>query len=140
MLYISACDLLYQCLCSHYLLWVYVPKWPIYHQLLTNLGYTFVFLPATALMYLSRYPSGKRLYVKLLYGVKWIAAFVLGEWIYLLTTSMDYHHGWTLWWSVLFNVMMFSMVLLHHKRPIWAYALSVGAALFWVIVFHVPID
>ncbi|MFB9331152.1 CBO0543 family protein [Paenibacillus aurantiacus] len=140
LLYVAACDLLYQCLCSHYLLWTYVPKWPIQHQLLTNYMYTFVFLPATALMFIFHYPAEGRLSVKLLYMLKWYAAFVLGEGFYVSTTHMAYGHGWTLWWSMLFNVMMFSLMLLHHNRPLWAYGLTAAAAAFWVIVFHIPLS
>ncbi|TYP69491.1 hypothetical protein BCM02_1147 [Paenibacillus methanolicus] len=138
MLYVAACDLLYQGLCARYVLWTYVPKWPVYHQLLTNYGYTFIFLPATALLYLSHYPVESRLYAKGLYVLKWYAAFVIGEWVYVALTFMDYGHGWTLGWSMLFNVMMFSMMLLHHKRPLWAYLFTIGAVLFWVVVFHIP--
>ncbi|MCR2805839.1 hypothetical protein NQZ67_18310 [Paenibacillus sp. SCIV0701] len=70
---------------------------------------------------------------------KWFVIFTAGEWIYLRTDHMTHDLGWTLAWSMLFYVMMFGMILLHHKKPLWAYLISAGFIAFLMLVFQVPI-
>jgi hypothetical protein len=52
----------------------------------------------------------------------------------------SYHNGWTIWWSLLFNLLMFPLLYLHHKKPKWALlaAFAIGAGI--LIYFKIPYD
>lgn len=139
LLYISACDFLYHCICVNYKLWIYRPSGFIASQQITNFLYSLFFLPATALLFLSYFPNEKTIQKKILYIMKWIVAFMAGEWLLLITGTMSHHNGWTMWWSLLFYLLMFPMLLLHHRRPLIAYPLTLVIIVFWVIMFDVPI-
>jgi len=99
----------------------------------------FVVYPSTILIYLGRFPK-----------VRWKQISWVSFWI-LLYTSVEYinihylklirhHNGWNMWWSVLFNIVMFIMFKIHDKNPLLALGLSVVWILFLWNVFNVPIE
>ena len=50
-----------------------------------------------------------------------------------------YSHGWTYTWSIVFASLMIPMLVLHYKRPLWAYILSVPITVFLLLWFEVPV-
>jgi hypothetical protein len=139
MLFISLCDLLYHCICSDFKLWNYNPNWLISSQLITNIMYSLIFLPATALLFLANYSTKKTILAKGLYMMKWIVIYMIGEWIFVFTKNMTHINGWTLWWSLLFYFLMFPIILLHHKKPNLAYVVSAVVISIFLIIFEVPL-
>ncbi|WP_400245660.1 CBO0543 family protein [Niallia sp. JL1B1071] len=140
MLFISLCDLLYHCICSDFKLWNYQPDWPLFSQLITNLTFSLIFLPATALLFLSKYPIEKSILAKFFFILKWIVVYMIGEYIFVLTHNMTHSNGWTLWWSLLFYFLMFPMLLLHHTKPKLTYVVSAAVIIFFIFIFKIPIE
>ncbi|MCA1029814.1 hypothetical protein LCL95_02055 [Bacillus timonensis] len=138
MMYFALGNLTYNFLCASYFLWRFNPDFLSNHTL-TEMLYTFIVFPATALMFLSHYPEGKGVKKILLHYVTWITIYVSVEYIYTLTDSILYKYGWGLAWSAAFDVLMFPMLRLFHKRPVVAYILSVPIAIFWIWLFDVPV-
>lgn len=134
-------DLLY-----HFLFYDYFPLWkfnPIPFD--EKLGITgthislfimFIKYPCTILLYLGNFPI-ERLKQFIYIGV-WILIYTANE---LLTHSfggINHYNGWNEWWSVLFNCAMFSLLALHHYRPLITWLLSFAFILFLWTVFGVP--
>lgn len=141
MLYIAACDLLYHFLCSSYPLWIYHPDAWLPNAALTNLLYAFIFLPLTALLFLGLYPKPPASLLKqALYLSVWIAGYMVWEWQFTRFRLITYDNDWTLAWSLLFYAVMFPMLLLHHRKPVWAYPLSLAAVVFWMLLFQVSLQ
>jgi len=135
-------DLLYNILCHDYMMWEY--KESIFAEnLLSNhtiisLLIMFVAYPSTVLIYLSKFPKG--IYKRIIWILFWVSLYSLIEYINLHYLNLVFHHnGWTIGWSVLFNLILFPMLWLHYNKPINALLTSIPIILFFVIYFHVPI-
>ena len=138
MMYFALGNLTYNLLCTNYLLWELNPDFLSNHSL-TEMLYTFIVFPATSLMFLSHYPEeGKN--KKFFHYVTWISIYGGVEFIYVLTDRIIYQFGWHLGWSVLFDAIMFPMLRLFHKKPLIAYPISILIAVFWIMLFDVPVE
>ncbi|MDF2986492.1 MAG: hypothetical protein K0R50_2002 [Eubacterium sp.] len=117
--------------CDHYL-WRILPG-ILQSFILTEMLYTFIILPLTAMMFLSNYPDslGKQVF----HILKYIFVYSLIEYIYYLYGMIFYQFGWNFWWSVGWNFMMFSIWSLHYKKPIKAYIISLIIFTFIIILF-----
>lgn len=137
MLYYAVGNLAYNFICANYLLWRLNPDFLSNHSQ-TEMLYTFIVFPATALMFLARYPNTwKR---KLLHYATWISLYLSLELVFIWLGKIEYQYGWNFWWSVFLVIIMFPMFRLHHTRPLLTYILSVPITIFLMYVFDVPFD
>jgi hypothetical protein len=134
-------DLLYNVLCKNFLMWEY--KETIFGQnllpnhLAVSFLIMFVAYPATVIIYLGNIPNGTFRVVSWL--LFWVILYSLVEYINLRYLNLVSHnHGWSMGWSVLFNLIIFSMLLLHYKHQVAALLISIPIILFFVIFFKVP--
>ncbi|MCP8967344.1 CBO0543 family protein [Ectobacillus ponti] len=138
MQYIAIGNLTYNFLCTRYLLWQLRPDFLTNHST-TELIYTFITFPGTALMFLVRYPFQGSLRRRGLYIGFWIAVYAVIELILVMRGNIIYSYGWNLGWSVAFDAVMFMMLALHHKRPLLAYVLSIPITVGLLWLFDVPV-
>ncbi|HUC93784.1 MAG TPA: CBO0543 family protein [Paenibacillus sp.] len=139
LLYIAFGNAMYNFICANYLLWELHPDFFPDHAV-TEFVYTLITFPGCALMYLSRYPEGAGVMRQIRHILSWVLIFAGVELFFALTGRICYQYGWNLGWSVLFDSVMFPMLLLHHRRPLAAYLLSVPIAAVLIWYFKVPID
>lgn len=132
MLYIALAASVYELIGYHeFHLWefketILLSKFNVHllHNLVVN--------PLVVLLYLSNYPTlGK----KLLYNLKWIFGFWVIEWVASILNLISYHNGWNLLWSLLFIMVMFPMVRLHHVNKSIALPLSVVISIILLLLF-----
>lgn len=134
MMYFSLGNLLYNFLCDDHMLWTLTPD--LFNTGVTEMLYTFIIFPATALLFLTNYPTGRMKTV--FHYVQWILIYGGMEYIYSLTNRIAYDYGWSLGWSIVFDCIMFPMLKLFSVKPLLAYGLSVCLTVFWMKLFHVP--
>ena len=134
MLFIALGNLTYCLLTCNFPLWQY--ESPLLQTTTINLLTSLIGFPLTILIYLTYFP--KILAKQIMYIVAWIAYFTLAEWLSYKLEFFSYHNGWNIWWSLLFNCIMFPTLWLHHKRPLWALSFSLVVAVFVLIYFKVP--
>ena len=96
-----------------------------------------IFYSSTVVIYLGHFPN------KLSRIVLWIAGWVCFytgiEWINLhFLHLIMHHHGWTIQWSMAFNLFIFVVLRIHFKNPILAWGLSLFWILFLLNNFHLP--
>jgi len=137
MLYFSASNLFYLYLCRDVPLWTLVADRSVPHPAATTAIYNFFIYPACVLLFLSRAPR-RRSAALWLHVAKWVALFFVLEALYLKLGLMIHDNGWSLGWSLLFDCIMFPMLLLHSRRPLLAYALSALNVIGWLLLFDVP--
>lgn len=131
--YMASMSLLYQYIAHNtYHLWSNERNIPNY--LITDNLYSFIVFPCTVMLFLSNYPSRPK--AVFLHYLKWVAIYSVMEWIGNKAGFMDYHHGWTWMWSLLFLCVMFPMLRLHHLRPLWAIALSAIIITVLLVIFY----
>jgi len=140
MQYVALGNLTYNFLCASHWLWQLSPdiKW-LNHSLL-EMSYTFITFPLTALMFLSRYPEGEGWWRILKHYIFWIILYILVEIILLSKGNIVYKYGWGLWWSALFDCIMFPFLRLHYKKPLLTLMISVPMTIFWVWFFDIPVS
>jgi hypothetical protein len=136
MLYFALGNMTYQFLTANYFLWRLGAD-PITNYTATEMLYTFIVFPGTALLFLSGFPNSLRLGIRRI--VIWIGIYIGFEFVLMKMGLMEYQFGWNLLWSALFNCTMFPMLLLFHRKPLIAYVISIGMALFWICLFDVPV-
>ncbi|WP_248930490.1 CBO0543 family protein [Paenibacillus hamazuiensis] len=136
LLYVIVGNLLYNVLTYEWVLWEFHPE--VFPEAVTELMYTFIVFPCTVLLYLARFPEGT-IGRKLLHIVFWIAVYALVEFVWERFGRIDYHHGWSYWWSISFDFIMFPMLRLHQKRSWIAYVLSFFITLTFLFLFKVPV-
>lgn len=136
MLYFALGNLLYNFLAANHFLWRLDADFLSNHTL-TEVIYTIIIFPGTALLFLCNMPKTRN--KQILHFTTWIAIYVAWEYMLLLTSGIKYQYGWTLGWSAAFDTFMFPMLLLHHKKPLLAYIISIPIGVFLLWYFDVPV-
>lgn len=135
-------DLLYNFLLFDHHLWTYSEHFfgeaLLQNHTFINLMIMGIVYPATIFLYLGRFPDSfpKKLY----WIIFWVFLYSSIESINVYVLDiLHYDNGWTGWWSLLFNLIMFVMLRIHFRNPLLAWGLS----LIWIFilwnVFDVPI-
>ena len=136
MLFFALGNFTYGLLTYNYPLWEY--ESPLLKTTYINLLISLIFFPATLLIYLPHFPKGLKKQVP--YILFWVIIYTIIERVSYMLGFFSYHHGWNIWWSVLFNFIMFPTLQLHHKKPHWALLISVIVAIAVLTYFKVPFN
>jgi hypothetical protein len=98
-----------------------------------------IIYPATILIYLGHYP---RVWWKQIFWVAfWIFLFSAKEFINLNYLNLiNHYHGWNMGWSILFNIVMFVILRIHFKNPLYAWIVSIIWIIFLFNRFKIPND
>lgn len=106
----------------------------LFPEIIADLILLFLIAIPAILIYLSRYPSTPK--ERMIHILKWILIFTAVEWVGgTYFGLMKYENGWSIWWSFLFNVIMFPMLRLHYLSFKKALLLSIPCTLFYLIIF-----
>ncbi|RSK29076.1 hypothetical protein EJF36_20535 [Bacillus sp. HMF5848] len=138
MMYFAVGNLTYNFLCASYFLWRLNPD-TLSNHTLTEMLYTFITFPLTALMFLARYPENETRWKVFKHYLAWVSIYVFVELILVFTNGILYKYGWNLVWSAIFDILMFPMLRLFSKKPLLALVLSVPIAFVWIWLFDVPV-
>ncbi|WP_077617567.1 CBO0543 family protein [Bacillus sinesaloumensis] len=136
-------DLIKNILYHDYWVWTYQETLFAQNILLNHTFISFLIMfvsyPATVLIFLGRYPEGK--WKQILWTGLWMALYIFVEYINLEYLQLiKHHHGWSMGWSILFNLVMFPMLRLHQKNPLIAWGLSIVWIIFLILMFPIPMD
>ncbi|NWQ42745.1 hypothetical protein MLOOGBEN_18745 [Bacillus sp. EB106-08-02-XG196] len=104
-----------------------------------NLMIIFIGYPSTIFLFLGRFPN-----------VRWKQGLWISFWVFLYSILeyinlhylylIRHHNGWSMTWSVIFNIVMFPMFFIHHKKPLFAWILSAIWILFLLKMFPIPLE
>lgn len=128
-------DLIYNLISQDYPLWRYhgLPD----NHILLSIMIMFVGYSSTTLIYLKYATKGWKAF--LLHTLLWIGIYVFIEVILLQFGMMTYFHNWNFGWSILCDFAMFPILRLHFSYPILGWLSYLGAALFSILYFKIPI-
>lgn len=105
----------------HHILWKYNPDILMKTQTTVEMLNAFVQLPAVAFIFLSKFPSGTKAR-QFAYIVLWVLIFASLEFTaHYIVGSLSYQNGWSWFVSVAFDCAIFSILRLHHLKPVWAW-------------------
>jgi hypothetical protein len=134
MLFFGMGDLIYKVVFFDKPLWMF--QVDFFVQSLNELLIIFTIFFSTVLIFLSKLP--KNLPQKTIYILIWIAIYIGIE---FFTTSIGMsknYNGWSIWWSLLFDIVMFPLLIVHYKNPIAAWVISFMLLVSIMKVFNVP--
>lgn len=132
-LFLTALSFISDFIMYNHSLWLYCPSPNFPNHTAVALFYAFTIYPATVLLFLSRYPTES--YTKqAVYIVCWVTVYSAMEAVSLIVGIGSYYNGWTLWWSILVNIVLFISIRVHFTNPLLAWLIG---ALFSVLVLVV---
>lgn len=142
-LFFILCDLFANVITYQYPLWRY-QETIFASQILSNHSIVSIMImliayPVTILIYLGRFPT--KTISKILWVTLWVLIYWGIEFINLNHLDLIRHeNGWSIYWSLAFNIVMFTVLYTHHKNPIIAWILSAIWSIVIIIIFDIPID
>lgn len=134
-LYVYLANLAYDVLVSDRPLWTFGML--SYHFPFVDLFIMALLYPSTVILYLTHYP--KTWQKQILYILIWVIVYLAAEIIAYFTKGMEYFNGWTVYYSAVFNLIMFPLIRLHYKKPLLAWPFSVLLAFTIVWWFRIPL-
>lgn len=137
-LFILLINFVYNLISYNFPLWEY--ESPLLKTTGSDLLLNLIAFPAVIILYLTYFNKillRQNKYITL-YILSWVAFYTLTEWFSYKLSFFSYHNGWNIWWSLFFNCIMFPMMWLHHKRPLWAIAFVSVFVVFIVTYFNIP--
>ncbi len=142
-LFLISVDLFKNFLLYNYDMWsyqeVFFGEILLQNHTIINIMIMVIVYPATILIYLGRFPkerSSQLIWVSSWIGIYWIVEYINLKYLNLI----DHHNGWNMGWSFLFLIVMFPMLNIHHKNPLFAWILSLIFILFLWNMFDVPME
>ena len=116
------------------------PLWqfesPLLKTTLCDIFVSIVAYPSTILLFLPHYPN--TLYKRIFYILMWVTLYSILEFFSFKLGFFSYHNGWNMWWSVLFNGLMFPIFRLHHQNPLYAWSFTLILAVAILLFFNFP--
>ncbi|KUO74447.1 MAG: hypothetical protein APF81_14550 [Desulfosporosinus sp. BRH_c37] len=138
-LYMILGDLTYIILSSNKPLWEYESR--IISGDFAEFLTAIVVFPCTCLIYFELYSKvikAKRIaYIPFLFLFS-SSIYSAIEWLSFRMGAFSYHNGWNIWWSFGFNCIMFPLLLLHYKKPLLVWPISIAFAFLMINYFHLP--
>jgi cobalamin synthase len=135
-LYFIIANLVSNLLTYNHPLWQYESS--LVNRTLSDLLITVVVFPSTVLLFLPYFPN--KITSQITYITKWVAVYSAVEWVYYSKGFLSYHNGWNIGWSILLNFIMFPLLWLHYRKPLWTWPISMLLAFLIVIIFGIPFN
>ena len=136
MLFSMAANLVYEVIFSEYPMWAMEPN-GLPNRTLNILLLSLIGMPLSTLLYLSYFPFEHSWLIKIGYVILFIGLFVIMEYVAVRLRSISYHNGWNLFYSALFDIAIFVILLVHYLNPLWALGMSFGVLAVMMIKFKV---
>lgn len=131
-------DLLYNLLTYNDPMWNYNKDGVFPNHTLSNIWIMITVYPATVITYLFHFPKKK--INQIFYILCWVVLYVFWELLNIYVFGLiDHFNGWNMWWSFLFDLIIFVMLTIHHKRPLLAWGLSFIVIIFFLKLFDVNV-
>jgi hypothetical protein len=135
-------DLLSQFLLFNHSLWMFHPMDRLDRSF--HLNHTFIALlkmgiqyTVTVAIFIGRLPEGLGKQAMMVF--LWTVIFGLNEYITHFFGGLSYHRGWNFGWDIIFNVLMLTMLVIHYKKPLLAWILTIPIIITLWLIFDVPL-
>lgn len=129
------CNLLYNFIFFNHTLWAYKPNSPWLNHTFIDLTFSLIIVPIVLMIYLRNFP--KVFKNALFYISAWLLSFTVIEFFFQRVGMFIYNNGWGIINSAIFNAIMFSILGIHYKRPLYGILLSIPIIAI-LLYFHHP--
>jgi hypothetical protein len=94
--------------------------------------------PSTSILFLSYFPNTHSRMKCIMYITVCVLAFSAFEYLAHITGGISYSNGWNIFYSVIFNAVMFPLLILHFRRPLLVWPISAIIAFAFMFLFDIP--
>lgn len=121
-------------LTSNHPLWLYESK--ILNHTFCDLFVCITIYPSTVMIFLPHLPS--KITKIFLHISIYVAIYIIAEFIAVKLGYFSYQNGWNIWCSLIFNYIMFPILILHYKKPIYAWIIALISPHILFFIMKIP--
>ena len=112
-------------------LWLYAPK--IINSTFSDLLICITVYPSTVMLFIPNFP--KKITKIITHISFYVAIYTIAELVAVKLGYFTYYNGLNIWYSLIFNFILFPILMLHHKKPLyaWIFALISQHILFFIM-------
>lgn len=131
-------DLFYNLIFRDYPLWKFKELYPIMKlDIIIMASFMIVRYPATVFIYLGKFPNEKS--KAILWYLFWVLLYIGIEIIDLQIGLIKHFNSWNIWWSLLFDMIIFAILKIHFHKPLLAWGLALLCSIILWNLLEVPI-
>jgi hypothetical protein len=68
----------------------------------------------------------------------YVAIYTVPEFIAVKLNYFEYLNGWNIWCTLIFNCLMFPMLILHYKKPLYAWGIALISPHILFFLLKIP--
>lgn len=115
-------------------LWLY--KSAVINHTFTDLFISITVYPCTIMMFIPHLPSKT---TKIILHISiYVAVYTIPEFIAVKLGYFTYYNGWSIWHTLIFNYIMFPILILHYKKPIYAWIIALISPHILFFIMKIP--
>ena len=116
------------------------PLW-LYQSVIIDRTFTDLFIsvtiyPCTVMMFIPHLPG--KITKMIFYISFYVAICTIGEFIAVKIGYFNYYNGWTIWHSLIFNCLMFPILILHYRKPLYAWMIALISPHILFFLMKIP--
>ncbi|MGH4140247.1 CBO0543 family protein [Clostridium sp.] len=115
-------------------LWLY--KSVVINHTFTDLLISITVYPCTVMMFIPHLPS--KITKIILHISIYVAIYTIPEFIAIKLGYFTYFNGWNIWCTLIFNCLMFPMLILHYKKPLYAWGIALISPHILFFLLKIP--
>jgi hypothetical protein len=130
-------DFLHNSLTYNHPLWLFHDPFLPNHTFIDYFIMVFIYIP-TVLIFIGKYP--KAISKQVLWILLWVALYSFIEYVHYGLNLISYHNGWSYFYSIQILFAQFTILKIHHSRPLLAWVLTIMVTGFHWVSFDLPIE
>lgn len=92
--------------------------------------------PSTIMVFIPHFP--KKIIPGIIHISYYVWLYVIVEFIAVKLGYFSYHNGWNIACTIVFNYIMFSILMLHHKKPLYAWMIALVCPHILFFLMKIP--
>jgi hypothetical protein len=92
--------------------------------------------PSTVMLFIPHFP--KKMTKIIIHISYYVVIYTITELIGMKLGYFTHHNGWNIWCTVIFNYLMFPILMLHYKKPIYAWIIALISPHILFLLMKIP--
>ena len=115
-------------------LWFY--ECNLLHKTFSDLLICITVYPSTVMVFIPHFP--KKINKSIIHISFYVACYTLAELIGMKLGYFTHHNGWNIWYTIIFNYALLSMLILHYKKPLYAWGIALISPHILFFIMKIP--
>jgi hypothetical protein len=92
--------------------------------------------PSTVMLFIPHFP--KKMTKIIIHISCYVAIYTIAELIGMKLGYFTHHNGWNTWCTIIFDYLMFSILILHYKKPLYAWIIGLISPHILLFIMKIP--